>query len=115
MGLFMWVGLYAVFTMLSPISLLWLTPEKNEWIWTIISTGIVLWIIAVIIGVVHLFKRLKEKRDNTKWKNRNQGRKNVYDKNGNWIGYEYKEPKTNILIEFIKAKYNKYCPKIDWK
>lgn len=21
----------------------------------------------------------------------------------------------NVLIQFIKAKYNKYCPKIDWK
>lgn len=27
---------------------------------------------------------------------------------------EYKEPKPNILIEFVKAKYNRYCPKIDW-
>jgi hypothetical protein len=26
----------------------------------------------------------------------------------------YREPKPNIIIEFIKAKYNKYCPKIDW-
>ena len=28
---------------------------------------------------------------------------------------EPKEAKPNILIEFIKAKYNKYCPKINWK
>lgn len=29
----------------------------------------------------------------------------------------YKKPKINLNIikEFIKAKYNKYCPKIDWK
>ena|SRR5688572_4544682 len=27
---------------------------------------------------------------------------------------EYKEPRPSILIEFIKAKYNRYCPKIDW-
>lgn len=26
----------------------------------------------------------------------------------------YREPKPNIIIEFIKAKYNKYCPKIYW-
>lgn len=25
------------------------------------------------------------------------------------------EKRPNILTEFIKAKYNKYCPKIDWK
>lgn len=26
-----------------------------------------------------------------------------------------KEKSPNIFKEFIKAKYNKYCPKIDWK
>lgn len=37
----------------------------------------------------------------------------------NW--YEYKQPKPkkekspSIVVEFVKAKYNKYCPKIDWK
>lgn len=25
------------------------------------------------------------------------------------------EKKPSIIIEFIKAKYNKYCPKIDWE
>jgi hypothetical protein len=27
----------------------------------------------------------------------------------------YKPEQSNIITEFIKAKYNKYCPKIDWK
>jgi hypothetical protein len=36
-----------------------------------------------------------------------------YDSEGNKI--YHKEKKPNILAEFIKAKYNKYCPKIDWK
>lgn len=27
----------------------------------------------------------------------------------------YKEKQDNILLSFIKAKYNNYCPKIDWK
>ena len=30
------------------------------------------------------------------------------------VGKIYKEPKPNILVEFIKAKYNRYCPKIEW-
>lgn len=29
--------------------------------------------------------------------------------------YVYKEKKPSIIKEFIKAKYNKYCPKIDWE
>lgn len=27
---------------------------------------------------------------------------------------EKSEAKPNIIVEFIKAKYNRYCPKIDW-
>jgi hypothetical protein len=26
-----------------------------------------------------------------------------------------KKPRVNLVSEFIKAKYNKYCPKIDWE
>lgn len=26
----------------------------------------------------------------------------------------YKEKRPSIIVEFIKAKYNKYCPKINW-
>ena len=42
--------------------------------------------------------------------------KNNYDENGNWIPYEDRltGKRPNIILEFIKAKYNKYCPKIDW-
>lgn len=29
-------------------------------------------------------------------------------------GVEKKEKQPSVVIEFIKAKYNKYCPKIDW-
>lgn len=28
---------------------------------------------------------------------------------------EYVEEKPNLIVEFVKAKYNKYCPKITWK
>lgn len=28
--------------------------------------------------------------------------------------YQYKEPKPSILVEFVKAKYKRYCPKIEW-
>ena len=28
---------------------------------------------------------------------------------------EYVEEKPNLIVEFVKSKYNKYCPKITWK
>jgi hypothetical protein len=36
-----------------------------------------------------------------------------WDENGNYV--PRKEDKPNIIIEFVKAKYNRYCPKITWK
>jgi hypothetical protein len=67
-------------------------------------------VVALYAGIRHLFIRIKE------------GGK-LYDERGRrYYGYDseghriyYKEKKPNILAEFIKAKYNKYCPKIDWK
>jgi hypothetical protein len=29
--------------------------------------------------------------------------------------YKHYEPKPNIIVEMIKAKYKKYCPTIKWK
>ena len=42
-------------------------------------------------------------------------RQKRYDEDGNYLPYGGEPKKQNIFIEFIKAKYNKYCPKIDWK
>lgn len=47
----------------------------------------------------------------------NRTRKFIFDKKTD--GYirnpKYKYEKPNLVKEFIKAKYNKYCPKINWK
>jgi hypothetical protein len=66
-------------------------------------------ILALYYGIKYLFIWFKE------------GRK-LYDEDGRrYYGYDsernkiyYKTKKPNIIAEFIKAKYNKYCPKIDW-
>lgn len=51
-----------------------------------------------IIGIVLIFAISIE------WQNRIEERKN-----------KKREKKPSIIIEFIKAKYYKYCPKIDWE
>ena len=114
LGILAWVLLYLAVAALSPIILLWEIPTKDSWMWNTVSAGFVVWACIIIIGISLLYKHLKEKRDDAKWKKRNEGRQSIYDENGHWVGYRYEEPKPNILIEFIKAKYNKYCPKIDW-
>lgn len=54
------------------------------------------WLIAICAGIDQLVRYIKSKRVKT-------------------YGTMYREEKPSILIEFIKAKYNKYCPKITWK
>ena len=65
-------------------------------------TGILLWIIGLIIGTIYLcFHGYDKYLDSNK----------KYDQ---W-GYRIYEEKTdNILIGFIKAKYNEWCPVITW-
>lgn len=68
-------------------------------------------IISTIFGAIHLIKRAKEKRED-------RHRKYVwingdYVENPNYVGPAVKRP--NLIVEFVKAKYNKYCPKIDWE
>ena len=40
---------------------------------------------------------------------------NYYSFKKYWKNKEEPKKESSIIKEFIKAKYNKYCPKIDWK
>lgn len=115
LGILAWVVLFIIVCLISPIALFWTTPEKDSSLWNLISAGLLVWATVVIVGIIIGIKYLKEKRDTSKFDKRIKGRRSVYDEDGHWIRYEYAEPKPNILLEFIKAKYNKYCPKIEWK
>jgi len=65
-------------------------------------TGIFLWVIGLIIGTIYLVVHGYEKYQDSKKK---------YDEYGRRI---YEEKTDNILIGFIKAKYNEWCPVITW-
>ena len=75
---------------------------KSFWEFTQLL-GYLVWFIAIIIGVVEGFKYLRDysTQDEGYWDH-------TQDK---WV---VKKAKINLTTEFIKAKYNKYCPKIDW-
>lgn len=65
--------------------------------------GCMIWAIAIIVGIIEGVKYLRE------WSTRDDG---YYDETQEkWV---VKKTKVNMTSEFIKAKYNKYCPKIDW-
>ena len=65
-------------------------------------TGILLWIIGFIIGTIYLFSHGYDKYQDSKKKYGEYGRR------------IYEEKTDNILIGFIKAKYNEWCPVITW-
>jgi hypothetical protein len=97
--------LFCISSMLSVIGLLFITPEKDTFYMFMVTLGIMIWAATIVIGVIEGVKALKE------W---NYSRKINYDENGRRIWGEPKEQKTYLVVEFVKAKYNKYCPKIDW-
>jgi hypothetical protein len=65
---------------------------------------------SIVFIILHLYKKRRDNRRHTQ-------REWIWDENGDNIrnpDYVPYEEKQSIIIEFIKAKYNKYCPKIDW-
>lgn len=109
-----WIFILAAISMLTPFALIWIEPTKGSLYFNTVCAGIMCWMVAVVVGIIELVKYIREKIEDAKWKKMKGGRHNVYDEHGNWVGYRYEKPKANIFVEFIKAKYNRYCPKIDW-
>lgn len=71
----------------------------------LLPPGIMVWVVAIGFGIYYgikaLVERIKESRI-------------PRDEYGYRIYPEPKEKKHNLIVEFVKAKYGQYCPKIDW-
>jgi hypothetical protein len=104
-GFLIYGALGLLLMMIFSISIFWIKFPDDSLPETFQIIGIMLWCVVIISGLVYLFKTLKEK-----WNNRNIR----YDENGYRI-WEPVEPKSDPVIStFIKATYNKYCPRIEW-
>jgi hypothetical protein len=104
-GSLVYVLIFFVGCMLSFIGWFFVLPEKESFYSFTGTIGALLWFVSIVIGVIEGVTALKD---------RNRKRKIKYDENGRRIWSEPKEEKTYLVVEFAKAKYNKYCPKIDW-
>ena len=104
-GALCYILLFFIFCMLSFIGWFFVLPTKDSFYAFAGSIGIFVWIGAIVIGIIEGCREFNE------W---NYRRKIKYDENGRRIWNEPKEEKTYLVVEFAKAKYNKYCPKIDW-
>lgn len=96
---------FCAMCMVSFIGFFFVTPEKDSFYMFAGTVGAMVWVFSIVIGIIEGHKALKE------W---NRNRKIKYDENGRRIWNQPKEEKTYLVVEFVKAKYNKYCPKIDW-
>lgn len=97
-SVFMYMAAYLVIAMLSPIMLLFMKFPKHgtSYLHDLIVQGLSAWLVAIVAGIIYLIKVMYDKHNSNKFEEK-----------------PYKKP--NIVIEMVKAKYNKYCPKIDWE
>jgi hypothetical protein len=104
-GFVIYFILFMLFSMISWTGLLFAEPGKDTaWFHMLVAGGCG-WVVSIIFGSIALFKWSREK-----WETRHV----KYDKDGYRIWEPIKEKQPSIITEFVKAKYNKYCPKIDW-
>lgn len=104
-GILIYFILFCISSMLSVIGCFFITPEKYTFYAFMVTLGFMVWAVAIVVGVIEGYKAFKE------W---NYRRKIKYNEDGYRIWDEPKEERTYLVVEFAKAKYNKYCPKIDW-
>lgn len=116
-GGFMWAFLLiAVMMIVGPLSSLFVGfLHDGSFLAHIQSVGFITLFVVITMsligGIVYLTSKIKEqnRRRRSEW---------IWDEYGDYIknpDYSPYAAKPNIIIEFIKATYHKYCPKIDWK
>lgn len=69
-------------------------------------------VLSIIFWAIYLFDKIidKYRKPQKSYYDLSYEERSIY-----WAEKERKEKKRKwMLIEFIKAKYNRYCPKIDW-
>lgn len=114
-GLVGWVLTFAAFCAIFPITYFfygWF-PEKTFAL-AFQQVGILVWCVLLLLGGAYGWIELHTRRQHRKYMKRLEF---IWDADGNFVknpNYEPYEKKPNIIIEFIKASYHKYCPRIEW-
>ena len=105
MGVLMYGFVVIIFVVGVFISSSWITYYQGTAMYSLYFGGgfitLILGVVCGYFGIVSLYQQHRRRR-----------RERLYDEDGN---YSPIEEKPNLIVEFVKAKYNKYCPKITWK
>ena len=98
-----YIALFVLAALISAIAAIFLKVDKGSLFEFLVVGGCLFWAGLTVIGVIEGVKYLRE------YSTTNES---FYDsQQDRWVT---KKTKVNMTTEFIKAKYNKYCPKIDW-
>jgi hypothetical protein len=89
-----WCIIAVVICMISTLALFFYIPDKSSLLWIMISIGLICWVSLIVFGIGWSIVKTAEYSKSKK----------IDD-----------EKTDNIIVEMVKAKYHKYCPKIDWK
>lgn len=104
-GLFTNFGGFLLFVM---VDMWWCIPTaaqfKSGKESPIFMFGVICWVILITLGITQLCIKIKEGI---------QKRKRIKRPLVPMVELKIKQP--NIFVEFIKAKYKKHCPMIQWK
>jgi hypothetical protein len=93
-----WALIAVVICMISSLGFFFYMPDTDSLLWLIMVAGFWFWGTLIIVdidfgiswSIIKTKEHLQSKKSNT-------------------------EKTDNIIVEMVKAKYYKYCPKIDWK
>jgi len=102
-GFVLYFFTWLVASALSFIAMFFVTPVRHSLYEFMGLLGSLVWLIGLVLGVCSLWDKYKERKITSRIR---------YNEHGYRI---YEEPKPNLIVEFVKAKYGKYCPKINWK
>jgi len=93
-SLICWLLIAAIICMISPLGLFFYIPDKGSLLSVIMTIGCILWGSLILVGITWAIVKTVVYLESKK----------IDD-----------EKTDNIIVEMVKAKYHKYCPKIDWK
>jgi hypothetical protein len=106
----------ALLMIFAPISYLMIGMSKQYLNFQVV--GFIAWATGIVCLIIFLIVKKNEKRKVEKARKKSRyiwDEEGNYGENPDYEKFEPKTPRTYILKEFIKARYNRYCPKIDWE
>jgi hypothetical protein len=89
-----WCLIAAIISMISSLGFFFYIPDKSSLLEVIMGVGCIFWGCLILVGIIWGIIKTKEYLQSKKSDD---------------------EKTDNIIVEMVKAKYHKYCPKIDWK